>query len=200
MKRGSKKDTPPDKTADDSQVESTREAGDETLESLRTERDELLGRLQRVSADYLNYQKRVQRDTEEAREFANVELVKGLLDVLDDMERVLEAAKANHSGSDSLLVGARLVYEKALATLAKFGVEAIQAVGERFDPHKHQALLQQPSEDHPPGTVLAELQKGYQLKGRTIRPASVAVAQGAADEEAADTQPDEGDEAEDVEE
>jgi molecular chaperone GrpE len=147
----------------------------ETAESLRAERDDLLARLQRVSADYLNYQKRVQRDIADAREFANAELITSLLAVLDDMERALEAARANHSAEDPLLVGMQLVYDKALGTLAKFGLSAIQAAGEPFDPYKHRALHHQPSDAHPPGVVLAELQKGYQLKGRVIRPASVVV-------------------------
>ena len=70
------------------------------LASIETERDDLLTRLQRVSADYLNYQKRVQRDIEQAREFANEQLIKSLLAVLDDMERALHAAKANHDEDD----------------------------------------------------------------------------------------------------
>ncbi len=147
----------------------------ETQDSLRAERDDLLARLQRVSADYLNYQKRVQRDVAEAREFANAELIKSLLAVLDDMERALEAAKANHGADDPLLVGMQLVYDKALATLGQFGLSVIKAVGEPFDPYKHQALHHEPSDAHPPGVVIAELQKGYELKGRVIRPSSVVV-------------------------
>jgi molecular chaperone GrpE len=147
----------------------------EAAESLRAERDDLLARLQRVSADYLNYQKRVQRDVADAREFANADLIKSLLAVLDDMERALEAAKANHGADDPLLVGMHLVYDKARATLGRFGLSAIQALGQPFDPYKHQALHHEPSQAHPPGIVLQELQKGYELKGRVIRPASVVV-------------------------
>jgi molecular chaperone GrpE len=150
-------------------------AAPETVESLRAERDDLLARLQRVSADYLNYQKRVQRDVADAREFANADLIKSLLAVLDDMERALDAAQANHAGDDPLLVGMRLVYDKAVATLGRFGLSAIQALGQPFDPYKHHALHHEPSGEHPPGIVLQELQKGYELKGRVIRPASVVV-------------------------
>ena len=142
---------------------------------LQQERDDLLARLQRVSADYLNYQKRVQRDLAQAREFANEELVKALLGVLDDMERALEAAGANHDPEDPLLKGMQLVHDKALETLGKFGLERIDAEGQPFDPDQHSAMMQQPSADHPPQTVLRELQKGYRLKGRTIRPSSVIV-------------------------
>jgi molecular chaperone GrpE len=157
---------------------STPQATPTELEKLQAERDDLLARLQRVSADYLNYQKRVQRDIAEAREFANAELLKDLLGVLDDLERAVQAAKANHAADDPLLVGTQLVYDKALATLERFGLSVIKAAGERFDPHKHQALRHEPSPDCPAGVVLAELQKGYELKGRTIRPAAVVVSMG----------------------
>lgn len=145
------------------------------VDKLRAERDDLLARLQRVSADYMNYQKRVQRDIAEGREFANAELIKGLLGVLDDMERGLNAARANHNADDPLLMGMELVHRNALETLTRFGLSAIESVGLAFDPDKHSAVLQEPSGQHPPMTVLRELQKGYALKGRTLRPAMVAV-------------------------
>jgi len=149
-------------------------------DKLRAERDDLLARLQRVSADYLNYQKRAQRDVAEAREFANAELIQSLLGVLDDLERAIQAAKTNHSADDPLLAGTQLVYDKAMATLGRFGLSAIKAAGEKFDPHKHHALRHEPSDDQPAGVVLAELQKGYELKCRVLRPASVTVSQGPA--------------------
>lgn len=145
--------------------------------SLQDERDDLLARLQRVSADYLNYQKRIQRDLAQAREFANEQLVKALLGVLDDMERALDAAHVNHDSDDPLLKGMQLVHDKALETLGKFGLERIDAEGCPFDPDQHSAMMQEPSSEHPPQTVLRELQKGYRLKGRTIRPSSVIVSE-----------------------
>ena len=146
-------------------------------QDLCAERDDLMERLQRVSADYLNYQKRVQRDISEAREFANAELVKNLLPVLDDMERALATARENHGQGedDPLFGGLQLVHDKALETLAKFGVRVIEADGEAFDPQKHLAVMQEPSGEHPPQTVLRVVQKGYELKGRPIRPATVVV-------------------------
>ena len=142
---------------------------------LQQERDDLLARLQRVSADYMNYQKRAQRDIAQAREFANDELIKALLGVLDDMERALEAAQANHEANDPLLHGMQLVHDKVFATLGKFGLEQIEAEGRPFDPEEHSAMMQEPSAEHPPQTVLRELQKGYRLKGRTLRPSAVVV-------------------------
>ncbi len=151
------------------------EIAPEDIEQLRDQRDDLRDRLQRVSADYDNYKKRIRRDIEQSREFANEELIKALLGVLDDMERALEAARADHDEEDPLLKGMQIVHDNALATLGRFGLEPIEAEGKPFDPDKHAAMMQQPSEDHPPQTVLRELQKGYLLKGRTIRPAAVVV-------------------------
>jgi len=145
------------------------------LAAIKAERDDLFARLQRVSADYVNYQKRAVRDLQQAREYANEELIKSLLFVLDDMERALEAARANHVAEDPMIVGMELVHKKAMETLDRFGLTIIDAAGKPFDPEKHSALLQEPSSQHPARTVLRELQKGYQLKGRTIRPAHVVV-------------------------
>jgi molecular chaperone GrpE len=159
-------------------------AGDDPSQA-RDERDDLLARLQRVSADYLNYQKRAQRDVADAREYANEGLIKSLLPVVDDMERALDAARENHGEDDPLFTGMQLVHDKALEVLGTFGVTGIEAVGADFDPEKHAAMMQQPSDEHPPQTVLQELQRGYQLKGRTIRPSSVIVSrEGDADGEA----------------
>jgi molecular chaperone GrpE len=157
------------------QTEQITEEGE--LTSLQAERDDLLGRLQRIAADYQNYQKRMQRDIAQAREFANEELIKSLLGVLDDMERALEAARTNHDEDDPLLKGMQMVHDKALETLKQFGLQPIEAQGQPFDPDQHSAMMQEPSPDAPPQTVLRELAKGYRLKGRTIRPSAVVVSQ-----------------------
>jgi len=145
------------------------------LSSLQAERDDLLARLQRVSADYLNYQKRVQKEISQAREFANEELIKALLSVLDDMERALAHARENHGQDDPLLQGMQLVHDKTLETLSKFGLSRIEAKGKKFDPQKHSAMMQEATDECPPMTVLRELQKGYELRGRVLRPSAVVV-------------------------
>ena len=114
---------------------------EQQLAAALAERDDLLGRLQRVSADYLNYQKRVQKTIEEAHQFANAELLKSLIDVVDDLERAIEHAQANHPADDPLLVGTKLVFQKAMDLLKRHGVEPIEAQG-AFDPAIHQALMQ----------------------------------------------------------
>ena len=146
------------------------------LEAAQAQSDDLLARLQRVSADYLNYQKRAQRDLGQARQYANEDLIKALLPVIDDMERVLAAARENHGKDDPLFTGMQLVHDKAIDTLGRFGVKVIEAEGKPFDPDRHTAMMQQPADDCEPNTVLQEMQRGYQLRGRTIRPAAVVVA------------------------
>ncbi|MHC4715702.1 MAG: nucleotide exchange factor GrpE [Planctomycetota bacterium] len=147
----------------------------EDIETVKAERDDLLSRLQRVSADYVNYQQRARRDVEAARDFANADLIREILAVLDDMERALDAGAANHSADDPLLAGMRLVYDKALAVLARYGLQPIEAEGQDFDPTRHEAMMQQPSDEHEVQRVVSELQRGYELKGRVLRPARVIV-------------------------
>ena len=145
------------------------------LTAIGIERDDLLSRLQRLGADYRHYQTRAQRDLAQARQFANEDLIKSLLPVLDDMERALIAARENHEEDDPLLQGMQIVHDKALETLERFGLQPIEAEGTEFDPDRHTAMMQQPSADHPPNAVLQAVQKGYALRGRTIRPAGVIV-------------------------
>ena len=148
----------------------------QVCQALKAERDDLLARLQRVAADYVNYQKRIQKDLNQTREYANESLIKALLPVLDDMDRALKAGWQHAKPEDPLLKGMQLVHDKALGVLGSFGLVAVEAEGRPFDPEVHQAVTMHPTRKMPPQTVLAELQKGYQLKGRTIRPASVVVA------------------------
>jgi len=145
------------------------------LKAAETERDELMARVQRLSADYMNYQKRAKRDIDQARLYANEDLIKALLPVIDDMERALTAARDNHGEDDPLFTGMQLVHDKAIETLGRFGVTAIEAVGKPFDPERHTALMQQGSDECEPNTVLQEAQRGYELRGRAIRPASVVI-------------------------
>lgn len=145
--------------------------------------ENLLERLQRVSADYLNYQKRAQRDIEQARIFANEHLIKELLPVLDDMERALDAARENHGEENPLYTGMQMVHDKALETLGRFGLAAITAEGAAFDPEQHSALMQQESDEVAPNMVLKEVQRGYTLKGRTIRPSGVIVSRAPQDDD-----------------
>ncbi len=148
------------------------------------QRDDLLARLQRVSADYLNYQKRAAREIADAREFANAELVKDLLTVLDDMERAL----AHAAEDDPLSEGMRLVHDKALEILSRYGLEPIAAEGEPFDPQRHEAMMTEPAAGYDSPTVLRELQRGYEFKGRVLRPTRVVISAPPAEDDSDENQ------------
>ena len=174
-------DVPPNERPEIDAIEDLIEGGPvvapaDPLEAAETERDDLLARLQRLSADYVNYQKRARRDLDQTRQFANEDLIKALLPVIDDMERALAAARENHGEDDLLFQGMQLVHDKAVETLGRFGVTVIEAEGKPFDADRHTAMMQQPSDDCEPGTVLQEVQRGYELRGRILRPASVVIA------------------------
>jgi len=147
----------------------------DSLQAVEAERDDLLARLQRVSAEFINYKNRVQRQMQQDRQFANDDLIKSLLGVLDDMDRGLAAARENHPADDPLLVGMTMVHHKTMEVLTKLGLQPIEAVHQPFDPDQHVAIMQETDDNYPPQTVLKELQKGYKLNGRTIRPATVVV-------------------------
>ncbi len=168
-------DQPADRDEQQPEAPADAEAAAEP-QDLQAERDDLLARLQRVSADYMNYQKRVQREHDEHLSFARADLIKALLPVLDDMERALEVARENHGEDDAFFKGMQLVHDKMLEVLRRFGCTVIPADGMPFDPDKHSAMMQQPSDEHEPQTIIRELQKGYLFNGRTLRPSGVIVA------------------------
>jgi molecular chaperone GrpE len=141
---------------------------------LEKERDEYLNDLKRVAADFENYRKRVARDQEGLVARAHERLVKELLPVLDDLERALEAA-AQHEEA-KLEEGVRLVHRELVEALAREGLVEVETDGQ-FDPHVHEALVSQPSEQED-GSVIEVLQKGYRLGDRVLRPARVVVSQG----------------------
>jgi len=147
---------------------------EERLAQLEAERDERLNDLKRVAADFENYRKRVARDQESLVARAHERLVKELLPVLDDLERALQAA-AEHEEA-KLADGVQLVYRELRDALSREGLAEVEADG-KFDPHVHEALLSQPSEQED-GSVIEVLQKGYQLGDRVLRPARVVVSQG----------------------
>jgi len=146
---------------------------EEKLTEVERERDEYLNDLKRVAADFENYRKRVSRDQEGLAARAHERLVKELLPVLDDLERALEAA-AEHEEA-KLEEGVRLVHRELVEALAREGLVEVETDG-KFDPHVHEALLSQPSEEED-GAVIEVLQKGYRLGDRVLRPARVVVSQ-----------------------
>lgn len=153
------------------------------LESIRKELDETKEQLLRKAAEFQNYRRRTEQEKLQLVELGKSIVIQQFLDVLDDFERSMEAAeqveqKAHQSSPayDALKEGVDLVYRKFIDELAKHGVEAISAVGEPFDENMHEAMMQQPSDNYAPGTIMQELQKGYRMKERILRHAKVIVA------------------------
>jgi molecular chaperone GrpE len=131
-------------------------------------------RLLRLAADFENYKKRAARERAEYVALANERLLKELLPILDDLERALNAAEEHEEAQ--LEEGVRLVHRSLASLLERQGVKEIATAG-KFDPHVHEALLAQPSEEAAPGDVLDVIQKGYTLGDRVVRPARVIVAE-----------------------
>jgi len=161
-------------SVDPKEEASTVEPAEETLDSLRGRIQELENKLLREKADFANTQRRLANERSDAIRFANADLMKSLLPVLDDFERAIEAA-AKAQDVEPVLEGTKLVYENFIKALGNHNLEPIKAKSEPFDPTVHEAVLQQPCTDQPEGTVMEEVAKGYRLSDRVIRPAKVIV-------------------------
>jgi molecular chaperone GrpE len=145
----------------------------EQFEAVQKERDDLLGRLQRVSADYANFQKRQTRQINDSVQYEKEKILRSFLPVLDNFEHTL---KAHTTGDVSALIKAiEIIYGQMLDTLRLHGVEQIGALGQVFDPDRHQAVMRMDVPDKPADIVLEELQKGYIAGGHVIRPSRVVV-------------------------
>ncbi len=136
------------------------------------ERDEYLALAQRTKADFENYRKRATRELAAAGVRGKAELARGLLPVVDNLERALESADENEAG---LADGVRLVLSELIAALERNGVSPIQPLGEAFDPNLHEALSTRAENGAEAGVVLDVVQKGYRLEGTVLRPARVVV-------------------------
>jgi molecular chaperone GrpE len=158
---------------------------EDLLAKLR-ELEEQLGqaeeRVLRTAADAENFKKRLQREKEEQTRYANETFMRDLLPVIDNLERALQHA-ATVNNQEGLLEGLNMTLKGFIDTLAKFGCVAIEAVGETFDPNFHEAVSQEENAELEPNTVLKELQKGYLLKERLLRPAMVIVSKPASEAE-----------------
>jgi molecular chaperone GrpE len=174
----------PTKTRPPGADAATEQAGDKVvhdLEALRARaeaaeqsRDEYLNLAQRTRADFENYQKRVQRDQAQERRYAEAPLALDLLPALDNLERATAAAKqAGETGP--LVQGVAMVQSQVLDVLRRHGITRIDAQGQPFDHNLHEAVMQQPSKDVPPGTVLQVLEHGYLIHDRLLRAAKVIV-------------------------
>jgi molecular chaperone GrpE len=144
------------------------------IETLKKNGQKLNNHWLRTQADFDNFRKRTIKERADARKYRSQELVTDLLEPLDNFKRALSVETSTEEGA-SLKKGMEMVMKKLEEALKKEGVEEIPALGKPFDPKVHQAVMQEKSEDHDPGTVTQVLQAGYQLNGRVIRPAMVKV-------------------------
>jgi len=135
----------------------------------------------RLAAEFENYKRLAQRDQREASRFANEQILKELLPVVDNLERAIKSAKASRN-TEALIHGVELTLKQFLEVLGKFGVRPISSVGQSFDPSRHEAVTRVENPDTPENTVVEEFQKGYLLHERVLRPAMVAVATGGNDD------------------
>jgi molecular chaperone GrpE len=163
---------PPPETAATEGETAPLNANDE-LTQTQKQRDDYFEQLQRNRAEFANFQKRARAQAEADRLYAVGSLARDLLDGLDNLERGAESLKA--TAPAGVVDGLTMIHKQLLATLAKHGIEPIEALGAPFDPNQHEALMQQPVADKPEGTVVAELGKGYKLHDRVLRPSKVAV-------------------------
>jgi molecular chaperone GrpE len=145
------------------------------IDALKKERDGLYDRLLRKQAEFDNYKKRIDREKSEFMQFASADLMKELLNALDSFDLALKNA-ATKPDAQNMLRGFELIYKQLQDTLNRFGLKPIEAKGKSFDPHFHQAVSTQATDEVEENTVIDEMRKGYLLNGRLLRPAMVSVA------------------------
>jgi molecular chaperone GrpE len=141
-------------------------------QKLRAERDSLLDRLARAQAEFENARRRASKEQLEFRDYAVADAIKSLLPVMDSLERALQVK----SDAAELRAGVELIYKQLQAALAKLSVHPIVSQGEAFDPRYHEAVEMVETSDAPDHQVVEELQRGYKIKDRLLRPAMVKVA------------------------
>lgn len=142
------------------------------LAESETKKQEYIDALLRERADFTNFRRRVESEKSQMWDQASGETVKKLLPVLDDLERAI----ANRQAGDAWADGIEMIYRKFKSILEKEGIVPIEAIGQPFDPNLHEAIMQEESEEHESGVVIAVLQQGYLHKERVLRPAMVKVA------------------------
>ena len=161
-------------SAEGSRAQAAAPASGEELEKLRAENRAYLDRLARLQAEFDNFRKRNAKEQQDYRDYALAEALKLLLPILDSLDRALKTANA---GAKDFRSGIELIDRQFHDALSKLGVEPVSAKGAAFDPNLHQAVQMVPTADIPDNHVVEELQRGYKLRDRLLRPAMVVVAQ-----------------------
>jgi molecular chaperone GrpE len=149
----------------------------EELKARAAKADEHWDRLLRTTADFENFKKRAAREKQDAIKFANETLIQQLVPVLDNFDMALAAAQTDSADNvQSLRAGIAMIHQQLKNALAESGLEPVDATGQKFDPNWHEAVSQRETDGVPEGHVVQQLRKGYKLRDRLLRPASVVVA------------------------
>jgi molecular chaperone GrpE len=175
----------PDLKGDPQKAESTQAKDsikdlEEKLASKAEEAQENYDRLLRVSAEFENYKKRCAREMEEFRKFSNQSLIREMLSVVDHLELAMNSTDGQKTIEKGLVEGLEMTHREILKVFEKFHVTPISAMGQVFDPTFHEAVMQEETDQYPGNTVVKELQKGYLIHDRLLRPSMVVVAKPAA--------------------
>jgi molecular chaperone GrpE len=170
----------PDDITDREAAPSGGEAADAA--ALQAENEQLRDRMLRALADAENARRRAERSATEARQSAVADVVRELLPAADNLQRAIAAAEQHGPTGDAALIeGVRATERMLMGVLERFGVRKIEALGARFDPHLHEAVMETDDHDHPPATVVGVVEDGYTIGDRLLRPARVIVAKQRAD-------------------
>lgn len=146
------------------------------LLKLKEEKEHYFDRLLRLQADFENYKKRTQKEFQTCNLQVIESFTREILPVIDNFERALESWSGPKE--DTLFKGVQLIYQQMMGILGGQGVKPFSSLGKPFDPHKHEALMKVPSPEHPENLIIEEIQKGYSLHDKVIRPALVTVSAG----------------------
>lgn len=145
----------------------------EELDNVKQQNEEYLSRLQRLQADFENFKRRTKANNEELSKYASFDLVKELLTVSDNLQRAAAALEAENAGGTPQ--GIRLIHKQFCDVLSRVGVTRIKSVGEQFDPRVHEAVMSVDDTERPDNVVVEEIQEGYKLYNKVIRPSKVKV-------------------------
>jgi molecular chaperone GrpE len=179
-KKVKSKENEPEQTTPEEQTingeEDPMKALEAKFEAKEKEAEENYDRLLRLSAEFENYKKRSSREIEEFRKFANQSLIKEMLSVVDNLELAMNSTNGHKAIDKDLLQGLEMTHREILKVFEKFNVKPIDAKGQPFDPTFHEAVMQEETNDYAKNTVINEMQRGYMIHDRLLRPSMVVVA------------------------
>ncbi len=156
------------------EVSDSKKASENEMETLKKQLEEEKDKCLRLNAEFENLRKRTQKEKEEFVKYANEKLIIELIDIMESLERGLENAKGADN-KDKLIQGMELIYKQLKSVLEKNGLVPIKALGEKFDPYKHEAMMQTHSQDDEEDMILEEFSRGYMLSNKVIRYSKVRV-------------------------